>query len=208
MDANATSASALYDLLFCDDLSPFQSARSSDCEGALLLEEATTPSQVIALSQDAALESRVRLLAFHWLRANGETPPKKVVLGVVVEHPVGDSSDALAAYADGTVRYLNHAGGVILIEPNSLPEANKLAKRLVDLARPVVAHVEPKSGRHRQPPTPPNDRLTVLASDGVYVGEGPPEMMEKDDLGSAMIMEWATKLLVRVIDAAIEWQDS
>ena len=38
------------------------------------------------------------------------------VLGVVVEVPIERSHDALAAYADGSVRYLNHAGGASVVD--------------------------------------------------------------------------------------------
>jgi hypothetical protein len=63
------------------------------------------------------IEERVRLLIWAALRDLGERPPATIadsVRGVILEVPVGNSVDILAAYSDGTARYLNHSGAIVL----------------------------------------------------------------------------------------------
>jgi len=65
----------------------------------------------IALSE--GIESRQTLQAWHFLREAGRPPPAelaKVVLGTVIEMPVDADHDLLAAYRDGSARYLNPLG--------------------------------------------------------------------------------------------------
>lgn len=59
------------------------------------------------------IESRQVLQAWHFLRAVGVYPsPSEAtdVLGAIAEVAVNGGHDVLAAYRDGSVRYLNHAG--------------------------------------------------------------------------------------------------
>jgi hypothetical protein len=60
-------------------------------------------------------ESRMRLTAAATLRAWGEPViANEPMLGVVVEHPVETGVDYVAAYADGSARYLNYSGAAII----------------------------------------------------------------------------------------------
>ena len=64
-------------------------------------------------------EPRHRLQAWTFLRSAGIQPDEGIarsVLGVVAEVSVGDGHDALAAYADGSIRFLHHEGGVFAID--------------------------------------------------------------------------------------------
>jgi hypothetical protein len=131
----------IYDLLFCDHLEGFRghlAAEPADWR-ALLFDPAPDPAQIVELANDSAAESRVRALAFNRLRALGREAPKGLVLGVVIEIPLDQGLDVLAAYADGRIRYINQTGKMALIEADGLPEANQGAKRLIELAQPVVA---------------------------------------------------------------------
>ena len=59
------------------------------------------------------LETRIQLWVWSGLREWGEEPEAKSgkeVLGVVVEVPVQGAYDTLAAYQDGSARYLNFSG--------------------------------------------------------------------------------------------------
>jgi hypothetical protein len=63
------------------------------------------------------LESRQTLQAWHFLRQAGQLPPPdqaRHVLGVTVEMPVRKGHDLLAAYRDGTARYLNYSGKAVI----------------------------------------------------------------------------------------------
>ena len=73
-----------------------------------------------AIALDESQESRNRLQAWHFLRSINVHPDEELVAhqawGVVVEVPVDGGHDVLAAYRVGGVRYLNHAGGVSVVE--------------------------------------------------------------------------------------------
>lgn len=61
--------------------------------------------------------ARDYLQAWQELRALGEVPEEPTqVYGVVVDMPVGRGLDTLAAYQDGTCRYLNHSGKILIWE--------------------------------------------------------------------------------------------
>jgi hypothetical protein len=68
------------------------------------------------------LESRHTLRAWHFLRQAGQPPPAdpaRLVLGAAVEMPVLAGHDLLVAYRDGSARYLNSSGKVLLWEARS-----------------------------------------------------------------------------------------
>jgi hypothetical protein len=63
-----------------------------------------------------SLETRTSLWVWSRLRELGEKPESKFafeVLGVVIEMPSGGAYDTLAAYVDGSARYLNFSGKAI-----------------------------------------------------------------------------------------------
>lgn len=197
---SSSAARSTYARLFCDDLSAYRPAAGespADWQGALFGGE-QDPARVLALAQDGAAESRVRALAFHWLRAQGREVERGRVLGVVVEVPLDGGLDVLAAYDDGSVRYINQSGKIVFIEPGARADANSQAKRLIELARPVVARIGPWNKARRPPPAKPNVRLTFIVSDGLYFGEGPFEAMQRDSLSGPLLRE-AQQLLVLAV---------
>jgi hypothetical protein len=200
----ASAATALYDLLFCDDLAVFRPKPADTLADwqRLLFGPAQDPSKVEALALDPATESRVRALAFNWLRTGGYFTPKGIVLGVIIEVPLDQGLDVLAAYADGSARYLNQTGKVAIIEPDGLPEANRQAKRLVELAQPVVAQIGPWDKPRLPPPVRPNIRLTFIVSDGLYFGQGPFQAMQQESLAGPLIQQ-GSQLLALIVDQAI-----
>jgi len=63
------------------------------------------------IASAGGLESRHTLQAWHFLRQAGQPPlpdQARLVLGVAAEMPVRKGHDLLAAYRDGTARYLVH----------------------------------------------------------------------------------------------------
>lgn len=79
-------------------------------------------ANLLPIAEDAFKESRARLWAWTALRKQGEKPSPvhaNEVLGVVLEVPVDDQLDVLAAYADSQARYLGHGGEMIVYEPDT-----------------------------------------------------------------------------------------
>ena len=63
------------------------------------------------------------------------------MLGVIVEVPLKQGLDVLAAFADGRVRYLNQSGKVAILEEGGAPKVEALAKELITVSQPVVDQI-------------------------------------------------------------------
>lgn len=112
----------------------------------------------------------------------------------MVEVALDAGLDTLAAYADGGVRYINHAGGVSVVEPGPLQAQVDV---LLASARPVVAAIGPWHGE--RPPAPPTGsaRLGFLVGDEYYFGQAPTEALAADALAGP-VLRAATNLLAAV----------
>jgi len=70
------------------------------------------------------LETRITLWVWSALRELGEDPDAKAakeVLGAVLEMPMRGAYDTLAAYQDGSARYLNFSGAAIFWDARDEP---------------------------------------------------------------------------------------
>ncbi|MEZ6021961.1 MAG: hypothetical protein R3C16_00725 [Hyphomonadaceae bacterium] len=106
------AANTIYNLLFCDAIEDFAALQPH----FPAIFDASPDEAVRAIAEDAAIESRVRCIAYQRLRREGAAVAKGVVLGVIAEVALDLGLDTLAAYADGRVRYINQAGGMSIIE--------------------------------------------------------------------------------------------
>lgn len=111
-------------------------------------------------------ETRTWIWALNGLRALGLPPPEDLagqVLGVVLEVPVADGLDTLAAYADGSARYINHSGSIIVWDeppPHALHEQfSALFPAVIELSGSLPP------GRPKRP-GPAEIGLTVLTAEG------------------------------------------
>jgi hypothetical protein len=197
----------LYNLLFCDDIRLFMNddiVEGPENNGLWPILLADNPD-VIALrkiADDETNEGRVRAIAFNRLRAAAEQVPAKILLGIIVEVPLEDGLDVLAAFAEGGVRYLNQSGKVAVFEgPGSPVEA--LAKELLAVSQPVVDQIGPWDKNRLAPPRLGNVRMTFLVSDGLYFGEGPFGALQRDPLGGPVLAK-ATQLLQSAVETATE----
>lgn len=148
-------------------------------------------------------DSRHRIQAWKFLRAQGIVPDESIareVLGVVAEVPVAGRHDVLAAYADGTIRYLNHAGSVIVIESPS-PEQARRSSELLAVGAEVVAVLGPWTEPELPTVDPGSVRFTMLTPSGPHFGQGPEDVMAADPR-AGRLFEAATALLVAVLEDA------
>lgn len=184
----------VYDLLFCDDLALYQQdARPTGYPWAVLLAAASTPEQLQAVAADKTLEARPRLLAYRRLAATGAFIDHREILGVVVEVGLPAGLDVLAAFSEGSARYLNQAEKLLVWETQTTA-SRQLLDQLFAASLPVVNQI----GKWDQPrrPFPPNGmvRLTFLVSDGLYFGEGPFDVLQADPMGGPVLAA-ATQLM-------------
>jgi hypothetical protein len=145
-------------------------------------------------------EVRHVLQAWQFLRAVNVHPDASIageVLGVVVEVTVGDAHDVLAAYADGSVRYLNHAGGATILDEVPAEVAVKVPPVLAAgqaLADQIGPWTEPAL-----PDLPVGQmRLTMLTRGGPRFGQGPDDVLGAEPMAGPLLAA-ATDLLVAVV---------
>ncbi len=109
--------------------------------------------------------------------------------------------DALAAYSEGGVRYINQSGKMVIGE--GAANFRPLVQRLFSASESVVARIGPWDKPRIAPPKQGNVRMTFLVSDGMYFGEGPMSVMQRDALAGPVIQQ-ATQLLLSVTKAGVE----
>lgn len=183
----------LYEMLFCDDLALYgQNTTSLTGPWQILLDAGTSDDALRQLMADEGQPSRMRLLAAQQLRNRGLEVEHKL-LGVVVELGLEGGLDVLAAYDDGTARYFNYTGKVLIWESPS-PESSAIIGRLFAESQRIVSQI----GLWRKPrrifPEKGILRISFLGTDGLYFGEGPIQLMF-DDAMSAPALREATALL-------------
>ena len=146
------------------------------------------------------LESRHYLQAWHFLREAGHRPAPEVgkqVLGIVVEVPMPNGLDLLAAYPDHTARYYNYSGSAVIWE-----HADASLDSPIDELLTTAAHIVQKIGPwdRPRPPAPPAEqaRLNFLTPSGLHFGQGPLEALAREPLADRFI-----KLAVALMQALI-----
>ena len=202
---SGAAANEIYDLLFCDQAAAFQpkpGVEAADWQ-LILFGDGQDPAKVEKLANDEEADSSVRALAFNWLRAHGRNTVKGLVLGVVVEVPLREGLDVIAAYADGSVRYINQTGKMGFFEPGAAPEVSRKAKQLVELAKPLVARIGPWEDARLPPPVKPNIRITFIVSDGLYFGQGPLDAMLEDTYSGPLVSQ-GSELLKEMVKQVVK----
>jgi hypothetical protein len=139
-----------------------------------------------SLIDDVCTETRIKILAYNKLLANGCLPAAKELLGVIVEVGLDQGLDVLAAYRDGRARYINYSGKIIIWETVT-QESNQLIDRLFLDAETVKNAIGPWDKARRPKPGKGMVRLTLLVSDGLYFGEGPMALFFNDALAGAVL---------------------
>jgi hypothetical protein len=195
-----THANFLYNLLFCDDLTLFKNQDSAKGDGLwqTLLAERPDMAALRRIADDEKNEGRVRALAYNRLRGSGEKVPAKKLLGVIVEVPLQNGLDVLAAFSEGGARYLNQSGKVAIFEGQGNPVEGR-AKELVSASQPVVNMIGPWDKQRLPPPKAGNVRMTFLVSDGLYFGEGTFRALQQDSMAGPVLAK-ATNLLQRAVE--------
>jgi hypothetical protein len=154
-----------------------------------------------AIAAQTDLESRHVAQAWHFLRIHAVQPEggeSTRVLGAVAEVALGEGHDVLAAYADGTVRYLNVGGGASVID-TEVPSVAAAVGPWLEAAEVIVAAIGPWTEPERPPLPAGHTRVTVLTPSGPFLGQGPDEALRADPMAAAFLAA-ATAVLVAVVD--------
>jgi len=165
----------------------------------LKMEEAAEAGRLLRAVTLISTEARVRLWAWHNLRQLGKYPSPDLarqVLGVIIEVPFEDRMDVLAAYGDGTARYINHQGGMIVWD--------RLDEMITPLVLNVIREASPMGAAHEDridDPVPPDSvRISVLTPGGIYIWQGPPG----DNLSLAKVFASMADLLRALVQVTVE----
>jgi hypothetical protein len=132
------------------------------------------------------VETRIQLWVWSALRELGEQPDTKSreeILGVVMEVPMRGAYDTLAAYRDGSARYLNFSGSAIFWDKPDL--------QIKSLCEGLIASTIPERSRavqRRDTALPKSGtQITLLTRSGMYVISEPPQSVM--NAGLALMLE-------------------
>jgi hypothetical protein len=149
----------------------------------------------------AEKDSRLRLWTFTALRALDATPAEDGVEGVVLEVEGGHGVETLAAYADGSARYLLPTGArVIWDAPDQRLE--KVIAAVIAGAAAIVPHTAP--GKLAGEPGTGMARMTLLLPSGLRAVEEPLAAVIQAEHRLAPLFAPATTLLEQVC-AIAKW---
>lgn len=109
------------------------------------------------------------------------------IRGVVVEVEVdGAGVDTVAAFADGTARYLNHSGAAVVWEADDqVIRARVLA--LINAAAPVRTVAGPADEAEPPRPGPGMALIAVLTDEHPMLGIGPFDALAADPVGGPVL---------------------
>jgi hypothetical protein len=165
----------------------------------LRMEEAAEAGRLLRAVTLISNEARLRLWAWHNLRQLGKYPSPDLarqVLGATIEVPFEERMDVLAAYADGSARYINHQGGMIVWDRMD-ETVTPLVMNVIREALPIGA---PQEDRLDDPIPPDAVRLSVLTPGGIHVWQGVPS----ENQALTKIFAAMAELLRTLVQIAIE----
>ena len=135
-------------------------------------------------------ESRMRLTAAATLRAWGEpVVANEPMLGAVVEYPVETGVDYVAAYADGSARYLNYTGGAVIWDtPRIAPAIDAALITYLNSALAMLPHTA-ETGPW-SPATSVRITCLTLTGNRAFTPPGPQEVIQPFNtcIGSAIAL--------------------
>jgi hypothetical protein len=148
------------------------------------------------------VESRQVLQAWHALRSVGIVPDPSIadeVLGIVAEVALDGGHDVLAAYADGSVRFLHHLGGASIFEPPTPLEIAQPAASWLATAAAVAPEVAPWPGEGAHAAAPGETRFALLTRAGHRAVAGDDATMAASPVASRLLGAGAALLQAIVV---------
>jgi len=191
----------VYDLLFCDDIALYRDGHSSpEIEPwKTLFEAEPDEARLIQIVDSADEETRTKILAVNALRSLGLTIETKRLFGVIVEVGMDEGLDVVAAYEDGSARYINYSEKLVVWDTETT-ESKEIIDTLFNASKIVVDQIGPWDGERLGFVAKGNVRMTFLVSDGLYFGEGPFPVLANDPMGGPVI-DCAARLMEFLIRA-------
>jgi hypothetical protein len=195
----------VYQLLFCDKPEWFGSHQEPPYTYPfdVLLSPKPDTAGLVRIVNDNDVEPRLQLLAYNILRSSGKRPSQKILLGVIIEVGLEGGLDVLASYRNGTARYINQSGKLIIWENTEDAKVNELTATLFEQSWNIVNQIGPWDKPRRPHPPKNNLRISFLVSDGLYFGEGGMNVLFNDPM-AAPALNTATALMQYLMANSLE----
>lgn len=200
-----SATNLIYNLLFCDNLDLYKANTQPphNYPFDLLFSETSSITDVQKVIDDTRSDPRVKVLAYNKQLASGHKPNKKELLAVIVEVGLDNGLDVLASFNNGTARYINQTGKMLIWETTADETANELTKTLFSNSQTIVNQIGPWDKSRRPHPTKGNVRITFLVSDGLYFGEGPMDVLFNDPMARPALTS-ATQLMQYLTEKSLK----
>lgn len=204
-EAGNHPSTVFYELLFCDNIDLYKKhiTQAELYPWKILFSESCTAGDLRTLINDPQTESRAKILAYRKLLTKGDRAVKKETLGVIVEVGLDVGTDVLAAYKDGTARYMNQSGKIIILEIND-ERSDFLISELFYESESIVKQIGPWDKQERlAPPAQGIARITFLIADRLYFLQAPMDDICHDSL-SGPALNAATLLMHHITEKALQ----
>jgi hypothetical protein len=200
-----SSANLIYNLLFCDDIELYKANNKSPHSYPfdILFSGTSTAAHLQKIIDDSGADPRIKALAYNRQCAMGHRPDKKILLAVIVEVGLDGGLDVLASFSNGTARYINQTGKILIWENTTDARANELTSDLFAKSRQIVDQIGPWDKPRKPHPPRGNTRITFLVSDGLYFGEGSSNAFFADPLAAPALMS-AAQLMQYLTEKAVQ----
>ena len=199
-----SSTNLIYNLLFCDNIDLYKNNTKPPYTYPfdILFSDKSTISDLQKIIDDSTSETRLKVLSYNRQLADGHKPNKKELLAVIVEVGLDSGLDALASFYDGTARYINQTGKILVWETTD-EKSNELTQDLFLKSQNIVNQIGVWNKPRRPATTKGNVRITFLVSDGLYFGEGPIDVLFNDQMASPALTS-ATYLMKYLTEKSLE----
>ncbi len=153
--------------------------------------------------EDKNSDPRIKALTYNRLLASGYKPIKKEILAVIVEVGLDNGLDVLASFNNGTARYINQTGKIIVWETTNDVNANKITSDLFANSQNIVKQIGVWDKPRKPHPIKGNIRITFLVSDGLYFGEGATNVLFSDSMACPALTK-ATELMKYITEKSLD----
>lgn len=196
-----SSTNVIYNLLFCDNISLLKEWAEEPFTFPydVLFSPESNLEKLQKVIDAPEIEPRLKIFAYHKMKAASTQPAKKELLGVIIEVGLENGLDVLASYANGTARYINQSGKMIIWENTIDDTANHLTRQLFTNSQQIVDQIGPWNNPRKPSPATGFTRITFLVSDDLYFGEAPTEVLFSDPLASPAL-SIATQLMQYLVE--------
>lgn len=198
------SSNRIYEMLFCDNTEFFRPEKKFESvyPWNILFSNKYLTDELLKITSDSGLESRIKILAYNKLLSSGFKPAKKELLGIIIEVGLAQGLDVVAAYRDGTARYINYTERMIFWD-SPVAESNNIIDHLFNESEIVLKQIGPWNKARLKYPGEGMVRISFLVSDGLYFGQGASETFFNERL-SRSIMKYGSVLMTFLINISNE----